>query len=103
MYNKKEIRDSHGHSVTNTLSAKYETHTAKRNTEMQDSECPTLRDMNIYIVIHTDIYLKNLLLQNEAALKQQRWPKHSNNLTFQEFQASTNIQSCKSKQLYLKN
>lgn len=78
-------------------------HTAKRNTEMQDSECPTLRDLNIYTVIHTDIYLKNLLLQNEAALKQQRLQKHSDKLTFQEFQASTNIQSCKSKQLHLKN
>lgn len=80
-----------------------ETPTGKRNHEMQNSERPTLRDMNVYTVIHTDIYLKTLLLQNEAALKQQRWQKHSNKLTFQEFQASANIQSCKSKQLYLKN
>ena len=31
-------------------------HSAKRNTEMQDSEHPTLRDMNIYTVICIDIY-----------------------------------------------
>lgn len=52
-------------------------HNAKCNTEMQDSECPTLRDTNIYTVIHTDIYLKNLLLQNEAALKQQQLQKQT--------------------------
>lgn len=61
------------------------THTAKHNTKMQDSEHPTLRDMNIYTVICIDIFLKNLLLQNDAASKQQWRQKHSNKLTFQVF------------------
>lgn len=51
---------------------------------MQVSEYPTLGKMNTYAVMHTDIYLKSLLLQNEAALKQQREQKHSNKLTVQE-------------------
>lgn len=102
MYNKKEMRDSHGHSAANTLSAEYENAYCKA--QHQDA-----RFQKSYLEghehLHCDprIYLKNLLLENEAALKQQQQQKHSNKLTFQEFQASTNIQSSKSKQLYLKN
>lgn len=62
---------------------------------MQDSELPSLRDT----VTCTDVYLRNLFLQNVAAVMGKAF-KQAN---FQEFHASTNMWSCKSKQLYLKN
>lgn len=35
---------------------------------MPDSELPNSKDANIYTVIFADIYLKNLFLQDEAAV-----------------------------------